>query len=50
MVVCKRQLSALPVLTYFNVRSAPVLESHHFRLTLTRISHHLGADSAVTIL
>jgi hypothetical protein len=28
--VCKWRLSALPVLTYPKVRSAPVLESHLF--------------------
>lgn len=28
-------VSALPVLTYQYVRSAPVLEIHHFRLALT---------------
>jgi hypothetical protein len=33
--VCKWRLSALPVLTDLNVRSAPVLEIHHFRLGLT---------------
>jgi hypothetical protein len=30
MPACKWRLSALPVLTYLNVRSAPVLENHHF--------------------
>jgi hypothetical protein len=35
MAACKWQLSALPVLMYKNVHSAPVLESHHFRLALT---------------
>jgi hypothetical protein len=35
MPVCKRRSSAPPVLTYLNVRSAPVLEDHHFRLGLT---------------
>jgi len=32
---CKRRLSALPVFKYPKVRSAPVLENHHFRLGLT---------------
>ena len=32
---CKWQFSALPVLSDPNVRSAPVLENHHFRLGLT---------------
>jgi hypothetical protein len=35
MPACKWRLSALPVLTYPNVRSVPVLEIHHFRLDLT---------------
>jgi hypothetical protein len=35
MPACKRRLSALPVLPDPDVRSAPVLESHHFRLGLT---------------
>jgi len=35
MPACKRRLSALPVLTDLNVRSAPVLENRHFRLGLT---------------
>jgi hypothetical protein len=35
MPACKWRLSALPVLTYENVRSAPVLEIHHFRRGLT---------------
>jgi hypothetical protein len=30
MPACKWRFSALPVLTYLNVRSAPVLEIHHF--------------------
>jgi hypothetical protein len=30
MPACKWRLSALPVLTYPKVRSAPVLEIHHF--------------------
>jgi len=34
MPACKWRLSALPVLTYQNVRCAPVLESHPFRLGL----------------
>jgi hypothetical protein len=36
MPVCKRQSSALPVLTYQSVRSAPVLADHRFRLGLTK--------------
>jgi choline dehydrogenase-like flavoprotein len=35
MAGCKWWLSALPVLTYENVRCAPVLEIHHFRRALT---------------
>jgi hypothetical protein len=35
MPAFKRRFSALPVLTDPNVRSAPVLENHHFRLVLT---------------
>ncbi|CCV10548.1 conserved hypothetical protein [Mesorhizobium sp. STM 4661] len=35
MPASKRRFSALPVLTDPNVRSAPVLENHHFRLVLT---------------
>jgi len=35
MPACERQFSALPVLTYPNVRCAPVLENHHSRLGLT---------------
>jgi len=35
MPACKWRLSALPVLAYLNVRSAPVLEIRHFRLGLT---------------
>ena len=38
MPACKWRLSALPVLTDLNVRSAPVLEIYHFRLGLTPIS------------
>jgi len=34
MPACKWRFSALPVLTYQNVRCAPVLENHHFRLGL----------------
>lgn len=34
-LACKWPTSALPVLTYFNVRSAPVLELNHFRLSLS---------------
>jgi hypothetical protein len=30
MDACKWRLSALPALTDLNVRSAPVLETHHF--------------------
>jgi hypothetical protein len=30
MPACKWRFSALPVLTYLNVRSVPVLETHHF--------------------
>ena len=41
MPACKWRLSVLLVLTYPNVRSAPVLEIHHFRLGLIRISAHL---------
>ena len=37
MPACKWWLSPLPVLTYPNVRCAPVLEIHHFRLGLTCI-------------
>ncbi|TIN16433.1 MAG: hypothetical protein E5Y31_30325, partial [Mesorhizobium sp.] len=35
MPACKRRVPALPVLTYPNVRSAPVLGTHRFRLGLT---------------
>jgi len=35
MPACKWRLSALPVLTYQNVRSVPGLEIHHFRHCLT---------------
>ena len=35
MAACKPQFSALPVLTYLKVRSAPVLENRSFRLALT---------------
>jgi hypothetical protein len=35
MPACERRFSALPVLTYPNVRCAPVLETHHSRLGLT---------------
>ena len=38
--VCKWQSSALPVLTYSNVRSAPVLDDYGFRLSLTRLPSH----------
>lgn len=34
-LACKEQYSALPVLTYLNVRSALVLEYRPFRLSLT---------------
>jgi hypothetical protein len=30
--------SCAAVLTYLNVRSAPVLETHHFRLALTKLA------------
>jgi hypothetical protein len=35
MAACKWRLSALAVLMYRHVHSAPVLEIHHFRLALT---------------
>jgi len=35
MVGCKWRFSALPVLMYQHVHSAPVLENPHFRSTLT---------------
>jgi hypothetical protein len=38
MAACKVGCSALPVLTYLKVRSAPVLEHQTFRLALTQIS------------
>jgi len=51
MVACKWQFSALPVLTYLNVHSAPVLETRHFQLTLTGIhpsSGHRALREALT--
>jgi len=35
MAGCKLRFSALPVLTYPNVRSVPVLENRRFRSALT---------------
>lgn len=42
MAACKVRFSALPVLTYLNVRCAPVLENQPFRLALT-FSHSAPA-------
>ena len=41
----RRRLSALPVLTYPNVRSAPVLESHTIRLGLTNPSSNFPSSA-----
>jgi hypothetical protein len=41
MLACKTRSSALPVLTDLEVRSAPVLEDHAFRLSLTRMKTYL---------
>ncbi|MCM0750852.1 hypothetical protein DEA98_03910 [Brucella pseudogrignonensis] len=38
LAACKWHFSALPVLMYLKVHSAPVLEKHHFRHAITRIS------------
>jgi hypothetical protein len=42
MPACKWRLSALPVLTYLNVRSAPVLEIHHFWSLRAHLRFRLG--------
>lgn len=39
---CKHSLSALPVLTYFYVRSAPVLERRYFRRILLQMTIGFG--------
>jgi len=44
LAACKWLLSALPVLMYLKVHSAPVLASRHFRLAIARIS--TGPDCA----
>ena len=46
MLACKWRFSALPVLTYPNVRSAPVLENLHFRLSLSQCRLVLGGGAA----
>ncbi|HBQ35205.1 hypothetical protein F9L00_15270 [Brucella anthropi] len=43
LTACKWHSSALPVLMYHKVHSAPVLEDHHFRLVSTKILTKLGA-------
>jgi hypothetical protein len=47
MLGCKWHSSALPVLTYFNVRCAPVLEKHHFRFSLSHFTTHPGVTRAM---
>ncbi|PWU76850.1 hypothetical protein DK867_00050 [Ochrobactrum sp. POC9] len=38
LTACKWHSSALPVLMYPKVHSAPVLKAHHFGLVITKIS------------
>ncbi|KAB2695853.1 hypothetical protein F9K72_07015 [Brucella intermedia] len=43
LTACKRHTSALPVLMYPKVHSAPVLELHHFRRVIAKMANGLRA-------
>lgn len=47
---CKLRLSALPVLTYLQVRCAPVLKTHHFRRALANFGPGSEPLTAVQII
>ena len=49
-MACKRYFSALPLLTYENVRSVPVLAKHHFRLISLSLLLIIGASVSGVVM